>query len=643
MTGSDIARYRQNLAAGVGTSTRRNRVLPAARLPTAIPVRIGKAGPTEEAGDYNEVDYALRVLDTQNAPTYQFDMLNTPLDGSMRLYLQTRPIDTTAGDDSYYASSVKLTTTDGLLQTDYQLKLKEAIIRPSSGTDKVAGFIEAPVTNWYTDNDLVRGPTGVHALVKKAKTVDMVVDGVAEKLTLKPPPYTAPAGNGLCVLDEILKLGDPWHGLIQGGTVRLPNGATRPATRPGIGNGSVYALIPHGVTPAATADAADVAAGRTWLNYGLLAGSCLYEQNISANRQSWVYIAPDNSLWRVSYEDVNLTGYWHLRLRFYPLRRAFLTTDKWGGLVQTIDVAVTPAAWWDTAGTLQDIDSKGANAVFFKTQSPAVYVTAAALLTIQGVPGAATSTYTLLIDPNNGSAVYSPIIDDDYSEVDSWITVWEMINATQGSTEVIYITQDLAAGDPIPPGVNEGSNYHRLFFSSEAIGIFYPYTLIFGYAFDSSDNLQAILYGPVNVENVKTERYGQWIIGGTEIGLNQISIIQLGPESSGTRFNNGSVRQDCDSWSISRGGIRGLETTYADNKYGAFNGSQVGCHRYSNRLSGLKVSRTNAPDVYWLPPISPDSASVYVQDVVNNGSTPFATYHPITHQIVWETGFVNFV
>jgi hypothetical protein len=27
----------------------------------------------------------------------------------------------------------------------------------------------------------------------------------------------------------------------------------------------------------------------------------------------------------------------------------------------------------------------------------------------------------------------------------------------------------------------------------------------------------------------------------------------------------------------------------------------------------------------------------------HTGSQPFGTYHPITQQLVWETGFVNFV
>jgi hypothetical protein len=139
----DVARSREFLRQGVGTTTRRNRVLPAARLPSPIPARVGKAGPregvgayVEGVGAYVEVDYAMRVLSGQNATTYHYEMLNTPLDGNMRLYLQPRPLDTPAGDSNYYASAVKLTTTDGLLKTDYQLKLKTAMIRPASGDDR---------------------------------------------------------------------------------------------------------------------------------------------------------------------------------------------------------------------------------------------------------------------------------------------------------------------------------------------------------------------------------------------------------------------------------------------------------------------------------------------------------------------------
>jgi hypothetical protein len=64
--------------------------------------------------------------------------------------------------------------------------------------------------------------------------------------------------------------------------------------------------------------------------------------------------------------------------------------------------------------------------------------------------------------------------------------------------------------------------------------------------------------------------------------------------------------------------------------------------RYSNRCYGLRVKIPGEIDFYFIAPMSPHGQSEYPADIVGQGQ-PFATYHPITHQIVWETGFVNFV
>lgn len=639
----NIARSRELLRQGVGTTTRRNRVLPAARLPTPIPERVGTAGPREEVGSYVEVDYALRVLETDNSMTYHYDMMNTPLDGNMRLYLQPRPRDTTAGDDNYYASTSRLTTTDGLLKTDYQLTLKTAMIRPSSGADRVVGFGANPVTAWFTDFDLIRGPTGVHAIVKKPRRVDMIVDGTAETLTLKPPPYTTPAGNGLCALDAILKLGDPWHGLIQGGTLRLPGGKTRPVARPGIGVGVVYPLIPYGVTPAATADAADVAAGRTWLNYGLLAGACLYEQSIASAFPCWVYIAPDNSTWRVAYAHVLLSGIWNLQLQFYPLRRVFLTSDKWGGLVQTISTPVTPTPWSYTGGTLHDLDSKGAQAIFV---SPgASKVASAALATIQGVPPNASCQYTLVIDDAEPgpqeSKLYSPVdmaIILDYSRVDVWQAEW----LDTWATPPTEYTQNILAGDPSPYPLGSGTPTGWRFVSETIDGIFNSAAYTVGFAFDKNDNLTAAKTryeseyhffdttypdpaDPLRYLRHRTVTGPCWTRQFLSIGISYADEIE---DAGATWVISG--------WS----GPNEDVPIYAPNAYGDY-GSIPTATRYSNRLFGLRLE--NSGMSYWLPPISPDALSTYPAAIANAGAKPFGTYHPITQQIVWETGFVNFV
>jgi hypothetical protein len=81
---------------------------------------------------------------------------------------------------------------------------------------------------------------------------------------------------------------------------------------------------------------------------------------------------------------------------------------------------------------------------------------------------------------------------------------------------------------------------------------------------------------------------------------------------------------------------------YAANPYGDYaNATPPFIQRYSNRLFGMRFK--DASTYYWRPPISPDSISTYPADIVSNGTPPYATYHPITRDIVWETtGIVNF-
>jgi hypothetical protein len=639
---------REHLATGVGTTTRRNKVLPAPILLVPIPERIGKAGPRLAAGDYIEFDYALRTLENDNAMTYQYEMLNTPLIGDMVLYLQPRPRDTTAGDSNYFPSAVKLTTTDSLLTTDYQLPLQAAIIRPIAGADRIAGFVAVnPVSEWFPKTDIVRGPTGVHAMVRKAKVVDMFVDGVDEKLYLKPPPYAAPAGNGLCVLDQITKLGDPWHGLIQGGTMRLPNGATRPAARPGLVNGNLYALVPYGVTPTESADAADVAAGRTWLNYGLLAGFCLYEQSIAVYGASWVYIAPDNSTWRVQYTHSFDLGVWGLSLRFYPLRRTFLTLDKGGGLVQTIFAPINPSSSAYRNGVLYDIDSKGANAVLFNDFG---VNRGASLINIQGIPPAATATNTLLCDGSPAGNVYSMSkrVISSFSKK-TWLYQTLRFNEVTGESifgpETEY-TQDQLIPDPEPPDFLPPlpqpdfpwSLGWRIGWKETKQGSTVSTELIIGYAFDAADNLQEVLYVTVEIY-ASTEKP----IAGNEYAFRPPSVV-TGDGGSYTHYTKiGGVVSDPVEWLFD--GITLANAT--PNAYGEFFIYGVGnitlnVERYTNRVYGMAIRKIGETHFNYLPPVSPDGPSPYVADIVS-AFKPFATYHPIKQLLVWETGFVQFI
>jgi hypothetical protein len=56
----------------------------------------------------------------------------------------------------------------------------------------------------------------------------------------------------------------------------------------------------------------------------------------------------------------------------------------------------------------------------------------------------------------------------------------------------------------------------------------------------------------------------------------------------------------------------------------------------------MRVSIPNEFEKFYLPPMSPQGQSIYVADLLSSFQ-PYATYHPITHELIWETsGIVNF-
>lgn len=99
--------------------------------------------------------------------------------------------------------------------------------------------------------------------------------------------------------------GCPWHGLVKGGALALPNGQTMDFPQPDAPwdlpwlAGST-ALIAHPAPPpivrSPSEAAADTAAGREWRNTAILAGSELYGRNLGG----WIYIDPAGDCWRVT-------------------------------------------------------------------------------------------------------------------------------------------------------------------------------------------------------------------------------------------------------------------------------------------------------------------------------------------------------
>lgn len=99
--------------------------------------------------------------------------------------------------------------------------------------------------------------------------------------------------------DEIVRFGQPFHGLYRAGVISLPNSSTitPPAPLP-IGSDGFAVMIPG--QPSVTTSPADTAEGMEWLNYAIVSGENHVFYGIALGLDSWVYIADDNSAWKAT-------------------------------------------------------------------------------------------------------------------------------------------------------------------------------------------------------------------------------------------------------------------------------------------------------------------------------------------------------
>lgn len=99
-----------------------------------------------------------------------------------------------------------------------------------------------------------------------------------------------------------LRYGDPWHGLIKNGVLELPNATTRAlAGAVPIGGDCLKVMRPG--QAALDQTPTELAAGMEWRNYGLISGYNRVIFGVELNSLSWLYIAPDGSVWRVDYNN----------------------------------------------------------------------------------------------------------------------------------------------------------------------------------------------------------------------------------------------------------------------------------------------------------------------------------------------------
>ena len=173
---------------------------------------------------------------------------------------------------------------------------------------------------------------------------------------------------------NVLPWGCPWHGLVRGGKVTLPNGSLKSYPQPASmtftsGPGGSTINRPqdtYGIThrhaaglPPVSISAEDVAAGRQWRNEAIMSGG-RYQVH-GKQLDGWVYVDPDGARWLVRCSAINEQD---IRSLTAPLSVSltFLRFGVLGG---------TPAAWsFSVSLPLPDIGATGSAYLMFDAIKP---------------------------------------------------------------------------------------------------------------------------------------------------------------------------------------------------------------------------------------------------------------------------------
>lgn len=195
-------------------------------------------------------------------------------------------------------------------------------------------------------------------------------------------------------LNEIERFGDPWHGLVKGGVIELPNSSTRDLAGETPVGGDCF-RVQRPSQAAVTTSSADAAEGMEWRNYGLIYGSQHILYGVALNELSWLYIADDETVWRVQY--ANGSG----DLTF--TRFGLLGEDP-AAVAQTISLSGTDTGYITRC---LDLTATGSKALIGSTVESVYYMASRAaanilggvyLIEISGTPPAASATFTVLAD-----------------------------------------------------------------------------------------------------------------------------------------------------------------------------------------------------------------------------------------------------
>lgn len=417
----------------------------------------------------------------------------------------------------------------------------------------------------------------------------------------------------LHAFDQVAKFGDPWHGLYRFGRQELPNGSTRvPAVVP-TGGDCIEIRVPG--QPAVSNEADDTAAGRTWLNYGILAGTNHVLYGKALGDMSWVYVAADNICYKATATVASVDS---VSVALVPLVGT-APTQTLTGVALDQSVAVNGSLL--VIHKIMDVSPDGRQVVIAHHYSTNPdYPHAMSLLTLSGSLPAVTASRTLIYDLYSGDPALTGVESTD-SRVITW-TFQENIknNATNdeyvrtfSSTQADWLS---GAGYPALP-----AGYHQVWLHTmdeSRSGTFLRKDRI-GYVFKDGVRL------PVKFINTTTD---------TNVGWNQ-------PYGDPTRTYHGTYTR---AQHVEVAGQAGATVGQGFQFSGTLNvatqtsgNGECYYRRYSNRTYGLtEPINQGLPSAFTRhhPPVCPTSQAT---GSPVDGQPPFATYQPVNQTLTWHS------
>ncbi len=478
-------------------------------------------------------------------------------------------------------------------------------------------------------------------------------------------------------LDEIDKMGDPWHGVwdgasgnistIPGPVVACP-GAAPDAGFPARRHGDCYLIEVPGTT-ATSSDTADATAGRTWLDYGLLSG---YERRLYGEElgsKSWIYAASDGTRWLAEFTTLTadldagtadvtlvLTEFGVFNAAAAPVTQTFAL-----GTVSLTLNAATPNDFFDYATShaasfeIEDIWTDGAK-VLIAPQIDCVaigspQVEARVLFTVlqaelSGIPPSASLSLTTVLT----QAQVGPAVTDSSSRTVKHI-LW--VRETGNTTYTVYTASDASATYDWTATLAASPPYDQ-YVTGDAVTAYsatYAQQVVIGARYTAAGVLSVIkreeTHAHTYTATVTPDNAGDWAASDSDSSTGKISLTVDGTEIQAIPLNHSHSSSGTGAtltWSMSF--TIGSQTLNSSGSTGTFDLSpNVGIWYQPKKPGGINTLAYTQSTTYVIWPLKYTN-TIFGMASEDIFSSPLSLrFYPVfgrvgsgTGEIVWTTG-----